>query len=81
MKTIKQVLKTFDPFQDKYISREFQGFGVHLSEVLHDNKHRSMYIIFAREIPRPILEEALRFVWFDPYWPFYRGSFRASRVD
>ena len=62
MKSIKDVLKDFDPLHDKYISREYQGFGVYLSEKLSDSAHKSMYIRFARDIPRPILEAALRFV-------------------
>ena len=62
MDSIDDILKKFDPFEDKYISREFQAFGVHLSEKLEDSRHKSLYIKLARDIPRPILEEALRFV-------------------
>ncbi|OGK38805.1 hypothetical protein A3F34_01440 [Candidatus Roizmanbacteria bacterium RIFCSPHIGHO2_12_FULL_44_10] len=62
MKSIKDVLKNFNPLEDRYLSREFQSFGVHLAEKLDDYKHKSLYIKFARDIPRPILEKALRFV-------------------
>ncbi len=62
MRSIKQILKTFDPLKDKYISREYQSFGVYLSKKLQDEKHKSMYIKFAKTIPRPVLEQALRFV-------------------
>lgn len=62
MKSIKSVLKNFNPTQDKYISREFQSFGVHLAQKLGDEDHKSLYIRFARDIPRPILEKALQFV-------------------
>ncbi len=62
MQSVRDVLKNFDPFEDKYVSREFQSFGVHLSEKLLDERHKSMYIKFAKTIPRPILEAALRFV-------------------
>lgn len=62
MQTVKDILKNFDPLKDKYISREYQSFGVYLSQKLDDEKHKSMYIRFAKTIPRPILEEALRFV-------------------
>ena len=62
MKTIADVLKTFDPFEDKYISREFQSFGVHLAEKLGDTRHKSLYIKLAKELPRPVLEQAYRFV-------------------
>lgn len=62
MQTIKQILKTFDPLKDKYVSREYQSFGVYLSQKLDDEKHKSMYIKFAKTHPRPVLEQALRFV-------------------
>lgn len=62
MKSIKDILKKFDPLEDKYISREFQSFGVYLANKLGDDRHKSLYIKFAKTIHRPILEEALRFV-------------------
>lgn len=62
MQTVKDILKTFNPLEDKYLSREFQAFGVYLAEKLEDNKHKSLYIKLAKTIPRPVLEQALRFV-------------------
>lgn len=62
MQSINDILKKFDPLQDKYVSREFQAFGVHLSEKLEDKRHKSLYIKLAKTLPRPVLEEALRFV-------------------
>ena len=62
MQSITDILKKFDPFEDKYISREFQTFGVHLAEKLDDSRHKSLYIKLAKTQPRPALEEALRFV-------------------
>ncbi len=62
MQSIKDILTRFDPFEDKYISREFQAFGVHLADKLEDSKHKSLYIKLAKKLPRPVLEEALRFV-------------------
>lgn len=62
MQTIKQILKTFNPLKDKYVSREYQSFGVYLSQKLEDERHKSMYIKFAKTLPRPVLEQALRFV-------------------
>ncbi len=62
MQSIKQVLAKFDPTQDKYISREFQSFGVHLAEELNDYKHKSLYIKMAKTEHRAILEKALSFV-------------------
>lgn len=62
MQSVKDILKGFNPLEDKYVSREFQAFGVHLSEKLGDKRRKSLYIKLAKTIPRPILEEALRFV-------------------
>lgn len=61
MQAIKQVLKNFNPTTDKYISREFQSFGIHLAEELNDYKHRGLYIKLAKTIHRSILEKALSF--------------------
>lgn len=62
MQSIKQVLKKFDPVTDKYVSREFQTFGLYLAEQLDDYKHRSLYIKLAKTVHRSILEKALSFV-------------------
>lgn len=62
MQSIKKILKNFNPLKDKYISREFQAFGIYLAEKLDDISRKSLYIKLAKEIPRPVLEEALRFV-------------------
>lgn len=61
MQSIKQVLKNFNPVRDKYISREFQSFGIHLAEELDDYKHKSLYIKLAKTTHRSILEKALSF--------------------
>jgi hypothetical protein len=62
MQSVKQILKKFNPVEDKYISREFQSFGIHLAEELGDYKHRGMYIRLAKTVHRSILEKALSFV-------------------
>lgn len=61
MQSVGSILKKFNPTEDKYVSREFQSFGVHLSEVLDDPKHKSLYIKLAKTHPRAVLEKALRF--------------------
>ena len=61
MDSLKDVLQKFNPATDKYISREFQSYGVHLSEALDDYKHRALYIKLSRDIPRSVLEKALSF--------------------
>lgn len=62
MKSIADILSKFNPTEDKYVSREFQTFGVFLAEKLGDMKRKPLYIKYAKEIPRPILEAAYRFV-------------------
>lgn len=62
MQTIGSILKTFNPIEDKYISREFQAYGVFLSETLEDSGHTPLYIRLAKTVPRAILEKALSFV-------------------
>lgn len=48
--------------EDKYISREFQAYGIYLAETLNDYKHKSLYIRLAKTVPRAILEKAMSFV-------------------
>ena len=62
MQKISQILTKFDPVKDKYISREFQSYGIHLAEELDDYKHRGLYIRLAKTHPRPLLEQAYSFV-------------------
>ena len=62
MQKIGQILKNFRPVEDKYISREFQSFGIYLSEELDDYKHRGLYIKLAKTVHRAILEKAFSFV-------------------
>lgn len=61
MQTVGDILQKFNPVEDKYISREFQAYGIYLSEMLHDDKHKSLYIRLAKTVPRAILEKALTF--------------------
>ncbi len=61
MQKISNILKTFNPATDKYISREFQAFGIHLAEELNDYKHKSLYIKLAKTMHRSLLEKALSF--------------------
>src|SRR5687767_1106220 len=61
MQKISQVLSRFDPVKDKYVSREYQTFGLKLADDLDDYKHRSLYIKLAKTVHRSILEQALSF--------------------
>ena len=62
MQTVGDVLKKFNPLEDKFISREFQSYGIYLAESLGDYKHKALYIRLAKTVPRAILEKALSFV-------------------
>ena len=62
MKKVSQILINFDPTKDKYISRDFQAFGIYLAEEMEDYKNKGMYIKLAKTNHRAILEKALSFV-------------------
>jgi len=62
MQSVQQILKKFNPTKDKYISREFQSFGIYLAEEMNDYKNRGMWIRLAKTNHRSVLEEALAFV-------------------
>lgn len=62
MQSVQDILKKFNPTEDKYISREFQAYGVYLTEKLGDSRRKSLYMRFAKTLPRPALETALKFV-------------------
>ena len=61
MQKVGQILKDFKPQSDKYVSREFQAYGVYLAEKLGDHKHTGLYIKLAKTIHRSILEKTLSF--------------------
>lgn len=62
MRSVKTILEKFDPLGDRYISREFQSYGIYLAEQLDDYKHRGLYIKLAQTTHRSILEKALSYV-------------------
>lgn len=59
---IGDVLKGFRIDEDKYISHEFQKYGYELAKELGDLKNKSLYIKYAKETPRGLLEAAKNFV-------------------
>ncbi len=61
MKKLSQAIAETRFDRPKNLSKEFQIFGVYLAECLGDKKHYSLYIKLAKELPRPMLEEALAF--------------------
>jgi len=60
LKTILSQAKIDD--RDKYLSREFQQYGIYLAEKLQDLPHKALYIKMAKQQKREVLEEALSFV-------------------
>lgn len=60
--TIGDILKGFEPDEDKYISHEFQKYGYELAKELGDLKNKSLYIKLAKETPRGLLGTARNFV-------------------
>ncbi|EKD62248.1 MAG: hypothetical protein ACD_52C00256G0002 [uncultured bacterium] len=60
--SVGDILKTFDTQEDKYISREFQKYGIDLAEELGDIKHKALYIKLAKEAPRGLLNSARNYV-------------------
>jgi hypothetical protein len=62
MQSVKQILKNFNPTVDKYISRDFQAYGIQLAEEMDDYKHRGMWIKLAKTNNRALLEACMSFV-------------------
>jgi hypothetical protein len=62
MQKIGAILKTFNPTKDKYISRDFQAYGIYLAEQFNDYKNRGMWIKLAKSNHRSVLEKAYSFV-------------------
>lgn len=64
MKTLGSVISkiNLDDNRDKYLSREFQQYGMYLAEELGDMAHKALYIRMAKEVARQVLAEALSFV-------------------
>lgn len=62
LQPLGDILKKFDWSKNKFISREFQDYGYRLAEELEDLRRKALYIKYAKEYPRPMLEEARCFV-------------------
>jgi len=60
--SIKDLLGKYDWDKKRYITREFQDYGLRLAQELSDEKHKSLYIKLAKNTEREILEEARMFV-------------------
>ncbi|MBI3559064.1 hypothetical protein HY085_01595 [Candidatus Gottesmanbacteria bacterium] len=63
MRKLATILKDYKGDKtDKYLSREFQKYGIYLSEKLNDPSHKALYIKLAKTHPRANLDRALSFV-------------------
>jgi hypothetical protein len=62
MQRVGDILEKFNPTSDKYISREFQAYGIYLAEELGDYKRKGLYIKLAKTVHRSLLEKALSYV-------------------
>lgn len=58
---LTDILIKFNPTEDKYISREFQSYGIYLAEQLNDYSHKALYIKLAKTTHRSLLERALSY--------------------
>lgn len=59
---VADVLKRFNPTQDRFISREFQKYAYDLSAELLDLDHKSLYMRLVKTTPRHLIEQARYFV-------------------
>jgi len=64
MSAISDILSKYkvEEESNKYVSKEFQQYGLELAEELGDMRHKALYIKLAKENPRERLEAARRFV-------------------
>ncbi|MBD3362167.1 hypothetical protein GF362_00425 [Candidatus Dojkabacteria bacterium] len=65
-KTAKEILLSNDWLDErkksaKYITKEYQDYGVRLAHKLNDPDHKSLYIKLAKEEKRGLLEKAASF--------------------
>ena len=60
MRSLKQILADKNLSNiGKYVTREYQDYGLRLAQSLNDMEHKSLYIKLAKSTQRNFLEEAL----------------------
>lgn len=63
MKQLKSILDGYDlDDKKKFVTREYQDYGLRLARELGDEQHKSLYIKLAKDEPRQLLESARYFV-------------------
>ena len=60
--SLKEILQKYDVRPNKYLTKEYQVYGLELAAELDDWEHRSLYIRLAKEVDRGVLEAARFFV-------------------
>lgn len=62
LSSVGDLFKQVDIFGDnRYVTKEFQDYGLRLAHQLNDYKHKSLYIKLAKTEKRFLLDSALRF--------------------
>lgn len=66
IKSAKDILLNHDflnriQHANKYISSEYQDYGIRLASKLNDLQHKALYIKLCKEMPRGIIESASQF--------------------
>ncbi len=72
MKSIKDIIKEKDFSKAKHNKYEFQAYGNILADELNDQKHRALYIKYAKTMDRKLLDSAREFI--KAASPLKRGS-------
>ena len=63
MTPLSDILAKHNPLTaPRYVSREFQDFGLRLAHELNDLKNKSLYIKLAKTVDRGLMEKARAFV-------------------
>jgi len=62
MQDIKSILKNYDNKDKfKYVTKEYQDYGLRIAYSLKDDKHKALYIKLAKTVDRNMMEEAFAF--------------------
>lgn len=62
MKSLRDILQERSSKRGKYITKEWQDYGMRLAYALNDLKNKSLYIKLAKTTERGLLEQAAAFV-------------------
>jgi len=60
--SLRKILQKYDVKPSKYLTKEYQVYGLKLAAELDDWEHRGLYIRLAKEVDREVLETARFFV-------------------